>query len=114
MAYGTRVRFDAVREAAFGTIGAAYAAIGTATTDHTRIISIFNSTNTDVYISFDGVTNHMRIASGTGQVLDLTANKVRDDGFFLPSGEFIWVKRAAGAPTSGLVWVQVTYADGGV
>ena len=114
MAYGTRVRFEEIRESAFGAIGAAYAAIGGATGDHARLASIFNSTDTDVYISLNGVTNHLRIASGSGQIFDLTANKVRDDGLFIDQGTIFYVKRAAGAPSSGLVWVEVLYADGGV
>ena len=114
MAYGTRVRFEAIREAAFGTIGAAYSAVGSATGDHTRLAAIFNSTDADVYIPLDGVTNHLRIASGSGQIFDLTTNKVRDDGLFIAQGTTFYVKRAAGAPSSGLVWIEVLYADGGV
>ena len=43
MAYGTRVRFEELREAAFGAIAAGYTAVGGATSDHTRLFSIFNS-----------------------------------------------------------------------
>jgi hypothetical protein len=114
MAYGTRVRFEELREAAFGVIGAAYAAVGGSTSDHTRLVSFFNSTDTDVYISLNGATNHLRIAAGSGQVLDLTTNKVRDDGLFIDEGTFFYAKRAAGAPSSGSLWIQVMYADGGV
>ena len=114
MAYGTRVRFEEIREAAFGVIGAAYSAIGGATGDHSRLASIFNSTDADVYISLNGVTNQLRIASGSGQIFDLTANKVRDDGLFIDQGTTFYLKRAAGAPSTGLVWIEVMYADGGV
>lgn len=114
MAYGTRVRFEELREAAFGAIAAGYTAVGGATSDHTRLFSIFNSTDTDVYISLNGVTNHIRVASGSGQIFDLTTNKVRDDGLFVDEGTIFYVKRAAGAPSKGLVWIEVLYADGGV
>jgi len=114
MAYGIRVDFEAVRELAFGGIGANYAAVGTATLDYTRLLGVYNSTNEDVYISLDGVTNHMRIAAGTGQIYDLTANKVRDDGLFIKKGTVFYAKRVAGAPASGAVWIQVMAAAGGV
>ena len=114
MAYGTRVRFEELRELAFGGIGAAYAAIGGATGDHTRLVTFNNTTDTDLYISTNGVTNHLRIASGSGKVLDLTTNKVRDDGLFVDQGTVFYVKRTAGAPTTGLIWIEVMYADGGV
>lgn len=116
MAFGRRVRFEPLREVGFAGIGALYAALGAATTDYTRIISIFNSTNQDAYISLNGgVTNHLRIASGTGQVFDLTTNKVRDDGFFIPKGTVFYQKYCGAiAPTTGNLWIQVAYADGGV
>ena len=113
MAYGTRVRFEELREAAFGALAAGNSA-GGATSDHTRLVSFFNTTDKDVYISLNGVTNHIRLATGTGQVLDLTTNKVRDDGLFIDQGTTFYVKRASGAPTSGSLWIQVMYADGGV
>lgn len=114
MAFGTRVVFEPLRSVAFGGVNAAYTAVGTATTDHSRLISIFNSTDTDVLLSFDGSTDHMRIASGTGQVLDLSTNKIRDDGLFLAQGTIFYIKRAAGAPSTGNVWIQVMAAAGGV
>lgn len=116
MAFGKRVRFEALREVGFAGIGAAYVALGAATSDYTRIVSVFNSTNQDVYISLNGgVTHHLRIASGTGQVFDLTTNKVRDDGFFIAKGTTFYQRHCgAVAPTSGNLWIQVAYADGGV
>ena len=114
MVFGRNVEFDAVREVAFGSVGAAYAALGAVTSDYTRIFAVYNTTDTDVYISFDGVTDHLRVASGSGQVLDLTTNKVKETGFFLKKGTQVYQARAAGAPTVGNVWVQITYASGGI
>lgn len=114
MAYGTRVRFEALRELAFGGIGAAYAAVGGATSDHTRLVTFNNTTDTDLYVSTNGVTDHLRVATGSGKVFDLTTNKVRDDGLFFDQGTTFYVKRAAGAPSTGLIWIEVMYADGGV
>lgn len=114
MAYGRRISFDAVREAAFGSIAAGYAALGSSTTDNARIFMAYNTTDVDVYLSFDGVNNHIRLPSGGGETFDFSANKVRDDGLFLPVGTQIYQKRVSGAPTSGAVWVQLVYATGGV
>lgn len=114
MAYGTRVFFEPIREVAFGGIGAAYTAVGTGTTDYTRLFLVNNSTDKDVYISLDGTTNHLRVNAGSGQIYDLTANKVQDDGFFVKKTTVFYVKRTAmGAPTSGSVWIQVLAAEGG-
>ena len=114
MAYGRKVEFEAVREAAFGDVGAAYAALGAALSDHARLISFYNTTNVDIYISFDGVVDHIRVASGSFQVFDLTANKVRDDGFFLANNTTISQRRVGAAPTSGALWAEVIIGAGGV
>lgn len=114
MAFGTRVQFDAVRELAFGSIGASYSAIGTAITDHARLVCFSNSCDDEVYISLDGTTNNFRLAANSFKLLDLSTNKIRDDGFFIPVGTIFYVKRVSGAPTEGAVWVEVMSATGGV
>jgi hypothetical protein len=114
MAYGRIATFDALREAAFGSVIAGYTAMGAAMRDNVRILMIYNTTDTDIYISFDGATDHLRIPSHGGETYDFTANKVRDDGLFLPIGTIVYQKRTGGAPTGGNIWVQVTYGTGGV
>lgn len=110
MAYPKRVRFEAVRELGFAAIPAAYTAVGTATLSPVRLVRISNTTNQDVYISIDGVTNHLRIVTGSFILLDFNANKTRDDGFFMDSGTVFYVKRTGVAPTSGNVIIEVVYA----
>ncbi len=113
MAYGTKVAFEPIREVAFGGIGAAYAAVGTATVDYTRVITLNNSTDAEVYISFDGVNDHLRLAVNSFKLIDLTTNTVRDDGFFIAKETLIYAKRVAGAPTTGSLWIEVLYGAGG-
>jgi hypothetical protein len=114
MTYGRKAILDDLREVAFGGIGAAYSSLGPILPDYTRVISVFNTTDTDVYLTDNLAKDKIRLASGSGQILDITANKVRDDGLFLPKRTQMYVKRAGGAPTTGFVWIQIVYADGGV
>lgn len=115
MAYGTRAAFEAVREVAFGSVTGAYTAVGTATTDQTRIVHIVNTLSTDVYISLDGITDHLRIAGGGFVLFDFSSNKVHDDGLFLKEGTVFYVKQtSAGAPASGNLWIEIAYGQGGV
>jgi hypothetical protein len=115
MAYGRIVAFEALREIAFGGIGAAYAALGPATTDYARLITIHNTSDADVYITTDLRKNEMRIAAGSARVFDWTTNKVRDDGLMERKGTVFYLKQTAmGAPTQGNVWIEVIYADGGI
>ena len=114
MAFGTRVVFDAVREIAFGSVSGSYASVGAPLSDHVRLIDFNNGMDQDLYISFDGVTDHLRIANNSFKLFDLSANKVKDDGFFLPVGTQIYVKEVDSSVTTGDFWVEVLYAQGGV
>lgn len=114
MAYGTKVAFEAVREVAAASITGTYTAVGTATIDHSRLISISNATNAEVYISFDGTTNNLRMASNSFKLFDFTSNKVQNDGLFLAEGTIFYIKLVGAAATTGSVWIEVAYALGGV
>ena len=113
MSFGTKVGFEAVREIAFGGISGTYAVVGGILTDFTRIIAFNNSTDAEVYISFDGTNDHLRIAVGGFKLLDFTANSVHDNGYFLAQRTQVYVKQVSGAPTSGAVWVEVVFGEGG-
>ena len=113
MAYGTRVAFDPVRQLAFGAFTGTLTALGTPLGDNVRLISFSNSTNQDVYISFDGVNNHLRLVSNSFKLLDLSANKIRDDGLFLAAGTQLYAAYVGTLGTSGNVWAEVMFAEGG-
>jgi hypothetical protein len=114
MAFGTRAQFDAVRQLAFGSISGTYAAVGTALTDHARIVILSNSTDADMYASVDGVTNNFRIAPNSFRLIDFSTNKIRDDGLFVSVGTQFYVKQVSAAPTRGAFWIEVVFAAGGV
>ena len=102
-----RVLFDAVREAAFGAIAVNFTAMGAALTGPARIIAISNGTNADVYISFDGVNDHLRLAANGFKLIDITTNRTNQEDFLLASNTTIYQRRVAGAPTAGTLWVEV-------
>lgn len=114
MAYGTKVQFEPIRELASESIGVNYTPIGGALIDHARLVRIVSTLNTEVYISIDGSTNHIRMANNSFFLTDLTTNKVQNDGLFLSVGTVFHVKRVSAAPSSGSVWIEVLYAEGGV
>lgn len=113
MAFGTKVSFEAIRELAFGDIGVNYVSL-TATTDHTRILRMVSTLNADVYVSFDGTNNIIRLAAGSFVLYDFSTNKVQDDGLFLAQGTVIRVKLVGAAATSGSFWCEICYGAGGV
>lgn len=113
MAYGTRVKFEAVREVDFGDVSGTYLAVGAPFNEHIRLVDFNNSMDGELYISFDGVTDHLRIAANGFKLLDLSANKVRDDGLFIAIGTQVYVKVVTGTPTEGSFWIETLYAENG-
>lgn len=113
MAYGKRIGVEALRSAAFGAIGSSYAAVGSATAEPIRIVGFNNGTDQSLIVSLDGSTDHFRVAANGFKLLDLTTNKVRDDGLFIPKGVTFYVKDEGSAATSGSFWIETIYAAGG-
>jgi len=113
MAYGTRVSFDPIRELDFAGISGTYSPLGTPFGDHVRLLSLNNSTDQELYISFDGVREHLRIAANSFKLFDLSANKVRDDGLFIAVGTQIYVREVSTSVTSGSIWAEAMAAVGG-
>ena len=107
MAYPKELSYDTLRSLGFASVGAAYTAVGTAFTRPVRLLKIVNTTDINILVSTNGTTDHDVVAANGFTLYDLTANKVRDEGAFFRSGLTIFVKREAGAPTSGNVYVTV-------
>jgi len=104
-----RMRFEELRSIAFGDISGVYAQVGTQLANPARIIKMINSTDVDITVSFDGVTDHdILTTNATGFVYDIGTNKSLSAPFFLDIGSSIYVK---GTPTSGSVYVVVIYAS---
>lgn len=103
----SKISPDPIRELAFGSITANYVAIGTALTHVFGIIGIFNNTDVSIYISWDGINNHHKIAAGGFRVFDLTACSNSDGDVYGQQGITFYAKRVSGAPTQNEVTVEV-------
>ena len=53
------------------------------------------------------------MAANSFLIIDLSTNKIRDDGLFLAIGTQFYVKQVTG-PSSGSVWIEVIHGEGGV
>lgn len=98
-----------VQTVAYGSITGSYVAMGSAMPAPIRILKINNTTNADIYISFDGTTNNDVVVASSGMVLDITTNKSREDGAFISSGTIFYIKYVS-APSSGNVYLSAYYA----
>ena len=110
MSYRNRAVIDTVRTLAFGAIGAAYAAVGAQIDEPIRLVYILNNTDQNLWLSDDGVNNKFLLPNRGFILLDLTANKVRDDGFFMPQNGYWYAKHAGVAPTVGGLYITLIHA----
>lgn len=113
MAFGTRIAVEALRSVAFGSVTSSYAALGDPTSDAIRLVAFNNGTNQNILVSLDGVTNHFRIVGNGFKLLDLTTNRVRDDGLFIAKGTTFYIKDEGSSPSSGSFWIEAIYSQGG-
>jgi len=110
LANSIKVRFEAVRELAFGSISGSYAIVGTPFTKPVRLLKVTTLSNGDLMISYDGVTDHDVVASGGFYLYDYGSNRSNTAGNAEQSvGEAVFVKTIGAAPTSGSVYVTLMY-----
>ena len=108
MSKSIRLVPEAARSLAAGSIGAAYMGVGTAFGNPVRILIIQNITDATLMFSFDGINDHLPLPRDGFMLLDVTANKTTDAGFFIGEGTRIYVKRI-GVAGSGSVYVTTFY-----
>ena len=101
---GLKIKDEALREVAFGSITASYAALGAVLAHDAFIDAFINETNANIYISFDGTTNHKKFGAQAGRVTDLKANDC-----YRIAGTQIYIKHDGTAPTSGWFAAEVQY-----
>lgn len=97
---GCRVKPEAVREIAFGALTTAFQPLGAAVNGFLRYIFLDNGTDTDMYLSLDGFTDHFRVRPGQAQVFDLKTNDI----LILPD-QIISI-RSRSLPSTGDAFVQ--------
>jgi hypothetical protein len=93
---------------AFGSIVAGYTAINTGFTRPIRQLFVQNLTDGLLQFSFDGTNDHFPLPANGFMLVDVTANEVNNEGFFIGQGTIISVKRID-TPTSGSVYVSAFY-----
>lgn len=106
---GLKIRTEACKTLAFGSIVAGYTAVGTPVGEASQIVHIQNHTDAMLWFSYDGVIDHFPLAAGSFLVLDITTNKDNAQGYFLQKGTSLYVKRL-GIPTSGSVYFTSYYS----
>jgi len=105
-------RADEIRELAFGSISTTYTPIGGAFQNIMRQVLIQNFTDQILRFSFDplGLTpDHLDVAPSSSIIIDVTANKTSEPGWFISRGTVLAVRDLGVSPTVGFVSVSAFY-----
>lgn len=108
-----RVRFDGVRELAFGSLSTSYAAVGAAFSQPLRQLKVLNLTDAPCYLSYNGVDDDDYIAANSQFIYDYTTNKSESaPALEQTAGERVYAKYDDdfSAPASGKIVVVPIYA----
>jgi len=102
---GNSIKNEAIREKAAATITNAYQVLGSVFTRDAFRLWITNATNGDVYLSTDGITNMMKLPSGTARVSDDKTNDM-----YRKKGTQFYIKyEVTPAVPSGWAGLEVEY-----
>jgi hypothetical protein len=104
------MNFEAMRELAFGSVGASYTLVGTPASPAVRMLIVNNYTDQMLNFSLNGTTDHFVLDEGQSLTLDICTNRTQK-GFYLGAGKAIYVKHRGVAPTSGAVFFSTVYGE---
>lgn len=99
-----RLKPETVRTIASAAIDGTFMGVGAALTRPIRVLFLQNLTDVILMFSFDGVNDQFPLPANGYVILDVTANKTIDSGFFLAEGERLYVREFAGNATTGDVY----------
>jgi len=113
MSYSFSVRLlaEPLRSLAFGSIGAAYMGVGTAFDHPIRMIYMQNLTDVNLIFSLDGINDHFVLPDGGYMILDITANKTREQGWYIAEGQRLYAKEEVASASSGNVYLSAFYGS---
>jgi hypothetical protein len=115
MTKAIRLATDPVRTktaaAIIADLGAYGAGIGTGMNKPIRMFFLQNLTDQILMFSFNGIDDHMPLASTAYILLDVSSNQSFGQGFYWAEGSRLYVKRMPGGvdPASGSVYLTVFY-----
>lgn len=109
-AIAIRVAFEPLRTLAFGSLSGVYAGVGPILENPAHQIVVQNLTDTDIFGSFNGLTDHVYIPSGQARIYDFTSNKGPGGGFYLAQGSRFYAKDNGTPASDGAVYLEVVYA----
>ncbi len=105
-----KMRPEAIRSLAFGSISASYADVGAALIHPIILLHLMNDTDADLFVSFFEAEDHLFIKAGGFILYDVSANKADPGGNRVFSqGLIVQAREVSSGPTSGSLYLMAFY-----
>lgn len=113
---GLKFAIDSIRSLIWSSISGVYFKIANvATANPARLLCFTNTTDATLFISIDGVNDHIVLPPNSFRLLDIMTNHYAPGNapMQLPSMTFFWARTAPGSanPTKGFVYAEVYFGD---
>jgi hypothetical protein len=108
----SKVYFEPIRSITYADITDDLESFADPFANPVRIIDLFNDTDHSVYISFNGIDNHIYLPAHSGRIYDYAANKQAISYEFNQQKQTqLYITYVTDAPTLGAVYVTVIYGS---
>lgn len=102
--------FEPLRSIEHGDVEATYSQIGGPTEHRPCLMLIMNTLNKAVFVSVDGINDHLCLRLESTTILDLGTNKQGTSRLFMSVGTRFYVREADGSPSKGVLAITVGFA----
>jgi hypothetical protein len=109
---GKRAIFETIRSIDSATFTGSYQKLGSAITNPSVLMKLFNNSGSLITISFDGVNDHDVMPAGSFEIFDFGSDSQSVSGdarLALPAGTQVFVKASS---STGLVYLVTVYQGG--
>lgn len=104
----SRLAFEELRSRLATSFDGTYQTLGVPTVYPSRLLKFTNTSASDVFISFDGATDHELVPASSYMVIDISSNRVWDCEFSLAAQTQVYIRSTLGV--SGSIYLSVYYA----
>lgn len=112
MPYKNRLVVETLRSLGTASIGANYAAVGTAIANPCIAVNFINATDGDVLVSDDGVNNKYFLPANSFNKYDIDANRLHDTDVLYAKGTTFYAKDGPTPSANGTFYIEVLTVQG--
>lgn len=116
MGYAGKAVFEQIKEINFGDVLASgvYAKVGTPVSKYARICYLNNFLDQQIYISFNGIVDHIRMPINSVMTVDITSNRMPNEKFCFEKTTQFYIRHQSTPVSSGAFWIEIVGGEIGI